>query len=92
MRNVSCATRLNVRSATVLENKWKTYPSVSQVWRRNWARITPFFNYPLDIRKAVYTTNSVESLTPRTKSGPKAKAAVEPTSDRWVHQGAEQPP
>ena len=30
--------------------------------RRNWARITPFFNYPPDIRKAIYTTNSVESL------------------------------
>ena len=40
----------------------KTAPSVSQVWRRNWARITPFFNYPPDIRKAIYTTNSVESL------------------------------
>ena len=45
-----------------LEAKWKAYPSVSQVWRRNWTRITPFFNYPLDIRKAIYTTNSVESL------------------------------
>jgi putative transposase len=45
-----------------LAAKWKAYPSVSQVWRRNWARITPFFNYPLDIRKAIYTTNSVESL------------------------------
>src|ERR1043165_7441431 len=45
-----------------LECKWKAYPSVSQVWRRNWARITPFFNYPPDIRKAIYTTNSVESL------------------------------
>jgi len=45
-----------------LEAKWKAYPSVSQVWRRNWARITPFFNYPLDIRKAIYTSNSVESL------------------------------
>ncbi len=45
-----------------LEAKWKAYPSVSQVWRRNWARITPFFNYPLDIRNAIYTTNSVESL------------------------------
>jgi putative transposase len=45
-----------------LETKWKAYPSVSQVWRRNWARITPFFNYPEDIRTAIYTTNSVESL------------------------------
>jgi transposase-like protein len=32
------------------------------VWRRNWPRITPFFNYPPDIRRAIYTTNSVESL------------------------------
>jgi putative transposase len=45
-----------------LEAKWKAYPSVSQVWRRNWPRITPFFNYPPDIRRAIYTTNSVESL------------------------------
>ena len=36
--------------------------SQSQVWRRNWARITPFFHCPSDIRKAIYTTNSVESL------------------------------
>jgi len=45
-----------------LEDKWKAYPSVSQVWRRNWARITPFFHYPPEIRQATYTTNSVESL------------------------------
>src|ERR1700691_427253 len=45
-----------------LESKWKAYPSVSQVWRRNWTRITPFFNYPADICRAIYTTNAVESL------------------------------
>ena len=45
-----------------LEAKWKAYPSVSQLWRRNWACITPFFNYPLEIRTVIYTTNSVESL------------------------------
>ena len=45
-----------------LETKWKAYPSVSQIWRRNWSRITPFFNYPTEIRTAIYTTNSVESL------------------------------
>jgi len=45
-----------------LESKWKVFPSVSQVWRRNWARIIPFFQYPPDIRRAIYTTNSVESL------------------------------
>jgi len=45
-----------------LETKWKAYPSLNQVWRRNWVRITPFFNYPPDIRKAIYTTNRLESL------------------------------
>jgi putative transposase len=43
--------------------KWDaTHPTISQVWRRNWERITPFFAYPADIRKIVYTTNAVESL------------------------------
>jgi transposase-like protein len=32
-----------------VEAKWKAYPSVSQVWRRNWARIIPFFNYPPEL-------------------------------------------
>jgi putative transposase len=45
-----------------LEAKWKAYPRVSQVWRRNWVQITPFFNYPPEIRRAIYTTNSVVSL------------------------------
>jgi putative transposase len=46
-----------------LEAKWKAYPRVSQVWRRNWAQVTPFFNYPQEIRRAIYTTNSVVSLS-----------------------------
>jgi len=45
-----------------LETKWKAYPKVSQVWRRNWEQVTPFFNYPPEIRRAIYTTNSVVSL------------------------------
>ncbi|HLV85892.1 MAG TPA: IS256 family transposase [Candidatus Sulfotelmatobacter sp.] len=46
-----------------LEAKWKAYPRVSQVWRRNWTQVTPFFNFPSEIRRAVYTTNSVVSLS-----------------------------
>ena len=45
-----------------LESKWKSYPSVSQMGRRNWTRITPSFNDPPDVRKAIYTPNSMESL------------------------------
>lgn len=39
-----------------------THPTISQVWRRNWERITPFFAFPAEIRKIIYTTNAVESL------------------------------
>ena len=43
--------------------KWdQTHPTISQVWRRNWERITPFFAFPAEIRKVIYTTNAVESL------------------------------
>jgi putative transposase len=45
------------------EEKWgKDYPPIGQSWRRNWARITPFFDYPPEIRKVIYTTNAIESL------------------------------
>ena len=43
--------------------KWdKAYPTISQVWRRNWSRVIPFFAFPAEIRKVIYTTNAVESL------------------------------
>jgi putative transposase len=43
--------------------KWDgVYPTISQMWRRNWEHLTPFFGYPADIRKVIYTTNAVESL------------------------------
>ncbi len=43
--------------------KWDaSYPTISQMWRRNGERLTPFFAYPAGIRKVIYTTNAVESL------------------------------
>jgi putative transposase len=39
-----------------------THPTLSQVWRRNWERVTPFFAFPAEVRKIIYTTNAVESL------------------------------
>jgi putative transposase len=47
----------------VFAEKWDgRYPSISQIWRRNWEQVTPFFAYPAEIRKVIYTTNAVESL------------------------------
>lgn len=44
-------------------DKWdRTHPTVSKSWRNNWERLTPFFDYPAEIRRAMYTTNAIESL------------------------------
>jgi transposase-like protein len=43
--------------------KWdEQYPAISQIWLRHWDNIIPLFDYPMDIRKAIYTTHAIESL------------------------------
>lgn len=45
------------------EGKWDvTHPKVSQSWRNNWQRVIPYFAYPPEIRRVIYTTNAIESL------------------------------
>jgi len=38
------------------------YPQISRSWRNNWENLNTLFHYPDDIRKAIYTTNAIESL------------------------------
>ncbi len=48
---------------TEFEGKWYAlFPLIGRSWRRNWSRLTPFFDYPADIRKVIYTTNAIESV------------------------------
>lgn len=42
--------------------KWAKYPAIARLWRENWERVIPFFAFPEEVRKVVYTTNAVESL------------------------------
>lgn len=45
------------------DDKWGAeYPTIIKSWRSNWARITPFFDYPPEIRRIIYTTNAIESV------------------------------
>src|SRR6478672_6492123 len=39
----------------------KKYPMIAESWRRNWQQITPFYGYPPEVRKIIYTTNAIES-------------------------------
>lgn len=38
------------------------YPPIAQAWRRQWTQVIPFFAYPPEVRKIIYTTNAIESL------------------------------
>ena len=41
---------------------WAGRLPISLSWRRNWARITPVFDYPLEIRTVIDTTNTIDSI------------------------------
>jgi len=46
-----------------LEERWgKQYPASIQCWHRDWDKLVTFLRYPPELRKFIYTTNSIESL------------------------------
>ena len=50
------------RQLCEFEAKWPKYPAIARLWREQWERVIPFFAFPEEVRKVVYTTNAVESL------------------------------
>ena len=45
------------------KEKWDDkYPTISAIWERNWAGITPCLAFPKHIKKAIYTTNAIEAV------------------------------
>jgi putative transposase len=50
-------------SLSAFESAWDNrYPAIGRSWRRNWEHVIPFFDFPPDIRRVIYTTNAIESL------------------------------
>ena len=59
-----------------LETKWGSkYPVVIEQWRRNWERLSRYFKYPEDIRRIMYTTNTVEGFHRQLRKVTKTKGA-----------------
>ena len=56
------------------------YPQISKSWRAHWQNLNTLFNYPQDIRKAIYTTNAIESLNSVIRKAIK-KRKLFPTDD-----------
>lgn len=52
-----------LRELQNFSKKWDDkYPVIFDIWQRNWPGIAPFFSFPDEIRKAIYTTNAIESI------------------------------
>lgn len=52
-----------LRLAEFEEGEWgRKYPTIAASWRRVWENVIPFFEYPPEVRKIIYTTNAIESL------------------------------
>jgi putative transposase len=49
------------------------YPAIAASWRSNWERVRPFFDFPAELRKLIYTTNAIESLNFQLRKVTKAK-------------------
>ena len=56
------------------------YPQISRSWRAHWQNLNTLFNYPQEIRKAIYTTNAIESLNSVVRKAIK-KRKLFPTDD-----------
>ena len=64
-----------------LSDTWdEKYPQISRSWRAHWHNLNTLFNYPEDIRKAIYTTNAIESLNSVIRKAIK-KRKLFPTDD-----------
>lgn len=69
------------REMAAFAERWNPkYAPIAALWQRNWDRVIPFFAFPVEIRKMIYTTNAVESLNMSLRKALKTRVAF-PSED-----------
>jgi len=69
------------KALAVFEAEWgQKYPSIAPSWRRAWQEVIPFFAFPPEVRKIIYTTNAIESLNRVIRKTTKTRGSF-PTDD-----------
>ena len=51
----------------------RKYPAIALSWRRHWAAVIPFFAFPTDVRRIIYTTNAIEALNAKLRRAVRAR-------------------
>ena len=49
------------------------YPAIGQSWRRAWSEVVPFYAFPADVRRILYTTNAIEALNSKLRRAVRAR-------------------
>jgi transposase-like protein len=69
------------QALTAFTAEWDTmFPQISRAWQDAWDRVTPFLAFPADVRRILYTTNTIESLNRQLRKTIKTRGAF-PTED-----------
>lgn len=56
------------------DSPWgRKYPAIGQCWRRAWNEVMPFYAFPTDVRRILYTTNSIEALNSKLRRAVRAR-------------------
>ena len=66
--------RLSRRTGTI------NTPKIAKSWRENWANLSTYFKYPQEVRRLIYTTNTIEGFNRQLRKVTKSKS-VFPTDD-----------
>ena len=51
----------------------RKYPVIARTWRRHWAEVVPFYAFPADVRRIIYTTNAIEALHAKLRRAVRAR-------------------
>jgi putative transposase len=58
----------------------RKYPVIAQSWRRHWTEVIPFYAFPSEVRRIIYTTNAIEALNAKLRRAVRARGHF-PTDD-----------
>lgn len=51
----------------------RKFPAVAAAWRRQWTQVIPFFAFPTEVRRMIYTTNQIEALNSKLRRAVRAR-------------------
>ena len=51
----------------------RKYPAIGQSWRRAWGEVIPFYAFPVEVRRILYTTNAIEALNSKLRRAVRAR-------------------